>query len=66
VHDERLIDLIMYLHEWAQGRGLTCADMDHLVFLPAGGAALTRRAKKASTLSAVVVRLAADVRRCPR
>lgn len=35
---------------------LTCADMDHLVFLPAGDAALTRRAKKASTLSAVVVR----------
>jgi len=35
---------------------LTCADMDHLVFLPSGDAALTRRAKKASCLSAVVVR----------
>jgi hypothetical protein len=35
---------------------LTCADMDHLVFVPAGDAALTRRAKRASTLSAVVVR----------
>jgi hypothetical protein len=35
---------------------LTCADMDHLVFLPAGDAALSRRAKKESTLSAVVVR----------
>ena len=35
---------------------LTCADLDHLVFLPAGDAALTRRAKKASRLSAVVVR----------
>ena len=35
---------------------LTCADLDHLVFLPAGDAALTRRAKKASGLSAVVVR----------
>ena len=35
---------------------LTCADFDHLVFLPAGDAALTRRAKKASGLSAVVVR----------
>jgi hypothetical protein len=34
---------------------MTCADMDHLVFLPAGDAALTRRAKKASKLSAVVV-----------
>ncbi len=35
---------------------MTCADMDHLVFLGAGDAALTRRAKKASALSAVVVR----------
>ncbi len=35
---------------------LGCADLDHLVFLPAGDAALTRRAKKASRLSAVVVR----------
>jgi len=34
---------------------LTCADLDHLVFLPPGDAALTRRAKKASRLSAVVV-----------
>jgi hypothetical protein len=36
---------------------LTCADLDHLVYLPAGDAALTRRAKQASGLSAVVVRL---------
>jgi hypothetical protein len=35
---------------------LTCADMDHLVFLRSGDAALTRRAKQASQLSAVVVR----------
>jgi hypothetical protein len=35
---------------------LACADLDHLVFLPAGDAALTRRATKASSLSAVVVR----------
>jgi hypothetical protein len=35
---------------------LTCADMEHLVFLPSGDAALTRRAKAASGLSAVVVR----------
>ncbi len=34
---------------------LACADLDHLVFLPAGDAALTRRAKKHSTLSAVVL-----------
>ena len=35
---------------------LTCADMDHLVFVPAGDAALTRRTRQASSLSAVVVR----------
>ncbi len=34
---------------------LACADMDHLVFVPSGDAALTRRAKKASGLCAVVV-----------
>jgi hypothetical protein len=32
-----------------------CADLGHLVFLPAGNAALSRRAKKESGLSAVVV-----------
>jgi hypothetical protein len=35
---------------------MKCAQMDHLVFLPSGDAGLTRRARKASTLSAVVVR----------
>jgi hypothetical protein len=35
---------------------LRCADLDHLVYLPRGDAALTRRAKKHSALSAVVVR----------
>ncbi|MBP2705127.1 DUF2293 domain-containing protein [Microbispora sp. RL4-1S] len=35
---------------------LTCTDLDHLVLLPAGNAALSRRAKKESGLSAVVVR----------
>ena len=35
---------------------LTCADLDHLVFLPAGDAALTRRARKGSGLSAVVLK----------
>lgn len=33
-----------------------CAGLGHLVFLPSGNAALTRRAKKGSALSAVVVR----------
>ena len=35
---------------------LSCADLDHLVFLARGDAALTRRAKRYSTLHAVVVR----------
>ncbi|MEU6711129.1 DUF2293 domain-containing protein [Nonomuraea sp. NPDC046802] len=35
---------------------LTCADLDHLVLLPAGNAALSRRAKQESGLSTVVVR----------
>lgn len=40
-----------------KGKGalcLSCADLDHLVFLSSGDAALTRRAKKNSKLSAVV------------
>jgi hypothetical protein len=35
---------------------MRCADLDHLVYLGRGDAALTRRARKYSTLSAVVVR----------
>jgi hypothetical protein len=35
---------------------LNCADLDHLVFLPSGDAALTRRCRKYSRLSAVVVK----------
>lgn len=35
---------------------MACADLDHLVFLPSGDAALTRRAKKHSQLSAVVLK----------
>ncbi len=45
---------------------LSCADMDHLVFLPAGEAALTRRARKASGLSAVVVRFSRARKRYER
>jgi hypothetical protein len=39
----------------AGGVCLDCADLGHLEFLPSGDAALTRRARKASRLSAVVV-----------
>ncbi len=35
---------------------LTCADLDHLAFLPSGDVALTRRARKHSTLSALVLK----------
>ena len=35
---------------------LSCADLDHLVFLPSGDAALTRRSRKHSTLAAVVLK----------
>jgi hypothetical protein len=45
---------------------MTCADMDHLVFLPSGDAALTRRAKANSRLSAVLVRFSRSRRRYER
>ena len=49
-------------HAWitlVEGKGalcLPCADLDHLVFLPSGDAALTRRAWKYSRLLAVVLK----------
>ncbi len=49
-------------HAWVtliEGKGalcLPCADLDHLVFLPSGDSALTRRSGKYSTLSAVVLK----------
>ena len=45
---------------------LDCADLGHLVFLPSGDAALTRRARKASGLSTVVVRFSRARRRYER
>ena len=44
------------LGENRQAYCLTCSDLDHLVFQPAGDAALTRRSRKYSRLSAVVVK----------
>src|SRR4029453_6304579 len=43
-----------------------CADLDHLVFLPVGDAALSRRARKASRLAAVVVRFSRSRKRYER
>ena len=45
---------------------LSCADLDHLVFLPSGDAALTRRAHKHSTLAAVVLKWARARKRYER
>jgi hypothetical protein len=45
---------------------LACADLDHLVFLRAGDTALTRRATKASSLAAVVVRWSRSRKRYER
>jgi hypothetical protein len=45
---------------------LTCADLDHLVYLPRGDTALTRRARRHSRLSAVVVRFSRTRKRYER
>jgi len=45
---------------------LSCADLDHLVFLPSGDAALTRRARKYATLAAVVLKWARARKRYER
>ncbi len=44
------------LREKGQPLCVTCADLDQLVFLPAGDTALSRRSRKHSQLAAVVVR----------
>ncbi len=46
----------LLLMEEAGPRCLACEDLDHLDYLPAGNAGVTRRAKKLSGESAVVVR----------
>ena len=45
---------------------LTCADLDHLIFLPTGVGALTRRARKHSQLSAVVLKFSRARKRYER
>ena len=45
---------------------MSCADLDHLVFLGRGDAALTRRASRHSTLRAVVVRFSRSRKRYER
>ena len=59
-------DADMLMMEDAGPVCLACTDLDHLAFLPAGDAALTRRAKQASQLSAVVVRFSRSRKRYER
>ena len=52
-----------------EGKGalcLACADLDHLMFLPSGNTALTRRARKHSTLAAVVLKWSRSRKRYER
>ena len=49
-HDERL------MMDAGTAICMSCADLDHLVFLKAGNATLSRRARKESSLAAIVVR----------
>jgi hypothetical protein len=56
---------LLQMHD-ARPLCLSCSDLDHLVFLPSGDAALTRRATKESTLSAVVVRWSRSRKRYER
>jgi hypothetical protein len=45
---------------------LACADLDHLIFLGSGSAAVTRRARNYSTLSAIVLKWSRARRRYER
>jgi len=45
---------------------LACADLDHLIFLPSGNTALTRRSHKNSILSAVVLKWSQSRKRYER
>ncbi|WP_406305650.1 DUF2293 domain-containing protein [Streptomyces sp. NBC_00885] len=58
--------LPMHLLEFNAPICLDCADLAHLVFLPRGSAALTRRAREASSLCAVVVRFSRRRKRYER
>lgn len=45
---------------------LSCSDIDHLVFLPSGDTALTRRSRKYSTLTAIVLKWSRNRKRYER
>jgi len=54
--EELLGGSMITLEEQRGALCLPCADLDHLEYLPAGDAALTRRARKHSRLTAVVLK----------
>ncbi|OJW52783.1 MAG: hypothetical protein BGO67_10390 [Alphaproteobacteria bacterium 41-28] len=56
----------LLLMEGDQPLCLTCAGFEDLVFLPSGNSTLTRRAKKYSTESAVVVKFSRSRKRYER
>ena len=57
---------LIHLDERRVARCMDCADLRHLIFLPAGDATLTRRAANNSNLSAVVMRWSAARKRYER
>lgn len=64
-HGEILKGSLLFLDQ-NQPLCLACAELDQLVFLPSGDATLTRRARKYSSLSAVVVRFSRARKRYER
>ncbi|MGH2829928.1 MAG: DUF2293 domain-containing protein [Actinomycetota bacterium] len=64
--DEVFRGSLIHLDEQRLARCMDCADLGHLIHLPAGDATLTRRATKHSGLSAVVVRWSATRKRYER
>jgi len=57
---------MILLAENSRALCLKCAGLDHLVFLPSGNVAMTRRSKKYSSLSAVVLKWSRQRRRYER
>jgi hypothetical protein len=54
------------IKEGERGLCMSCADLDELIYVPSGDAALTRRARSHSPLSAVVVRFSRARKRYER
>ncbi|MDJ0703976.1 MAG: DUF2293 domain-containing protein [Leptolyngbyaceae cyanobacterium MO_188.B28] len=59
-------DLNLHRKENDKALCLSCADLDHLVYLPQGNATLTRRSSKYSSLRAVVVKFSRTRKRYER